>query len=507
MACFLTLSGCALINLPTGTSRPQTQVPVGRGAVRHFPLPSGQTNLAFPASRNLVILLSASSSAPPAVGFRVVEGGLKQSPANQAVGSIGNEARFTADGLRYHGPYGVPIVSRPLGARRIQAAFSLGDEVDFWVNTGNSQVGGDCHRRGKLTYVSAHAYYFVDVGPTDDEQGVCGAAGGPAPAPELLRGLAAAFEGQSPLVGSRPIYETVTHLYGPDPEGGGIDGDPRTFVVLSPAVDRFGQEKGLLGYYWSRDVQPRSLNVNDPRSHSNEREAIFLTNQIFNQRPYTTFGTLAHEFTHLVLYYQRSLVGSTSEETWWEEALSMLAMDQTGFGLRAGNEDIAKDIKSFLERPAAYSLTQWAGNPNEFAYGLVYVFARFLFDRYGPSFIREIVTSPQGGLSAIDRALRRRGTTFQQVYTDFGVAIFVSGSKLEVEPRYQLASDVNMRQAYGSILLEGIRSKTVSPVGSGENALLRPWGTAYYNLSQEASGQWSFSFQVPGPIFGSAIGW
>lgn len=487
----LVSTGCSFV-LPSGTGRPATQLPVGQGAVRHFNLPRGDINLPLPASRNLVLLLSASGSAPPAVSFRV-----------QSEGELGGDARFTADANRWPAPTHVPG-SKP--ARKVQATLPLGTKMDFWINTGDSSPSGDCLRRTSLAYSSPHAYYFVDIGPAGADA-ACGGDAGPAPDPALLRGLAAAFEGESPLPGALPIYQTVTSLFGTDFEDAGIDNEPRTFIVISPAVDRFGREKGLLGYFWSRDAQPRGGGALDPRSHSNERDTVFLTNQIFNQKPYTTYGTLAHEFMHLVMYYRRSVVGSVAEETWWDEALAMLTMDRTGYGMRAGNEDIAKDIRSFLMNPGLYSLTQWQGNPNNFAYGLVYLFARYLHDRYGLDFYREVTSATEGGVAALDKVLRRRGSSFDKVYSEFMVAAYTSGTLLEVESQYRFGPDLNMRGSYGAIELDGVRSLKVGNFGQLETVQLRPWGTAFYELGQESMRPWTFAFKVPQALSGSVIGW
>ncbi|MBM3269009.1 MAG: hypothetical protein FJZ01_15325 [Candidatus Sericytochromatia bacterium] len=508
------LAGCNFV-LPGAIKRPTTQLPVGQGAVRHFPLRAGDVSLPFPASKNLVLMVSASGSASTAFSFRVQN---SEAPAG--------EARFTSDAARWRAPAYAPGAAP---RRRTQANLPLGTKLDFWINTGDSSAAGDCLRRASLEYLSPHAYFFVDVGPggSGSRDAVCGGPAGPELSKELLRGMAAAFEGESPLAGALPIYQTVTGMFGPDPVDGGVDGDPRTFVVISPAVDKFGQEKGLMGYYWSRDVQPRTTSPADPRSHSNEREAIFLTNQIFNQKPYTTYGTLAHEFTHLVMYYQRSMAGSVAEEVWWDEALSMLAMDRTGYGLRAGNVDIAKDIGCFLERPSAYSMTQWSGNPHNFAYGLVYVFARYLHERFGQQLIREVIAIPDGGVAGLDRALRRRNTSFQQVYSDFVVAVYTSGTQLEVDPQYRMPAEINLRASYGGppdprcgsfslcelkdprcpASLDGVQAQRLQSFGQLQTVSLRTWGTAYYELGQGDPYPWTFAFKIPEALFGSAIGW
>lgn len=486
--------GCAL--LPVSSTPRGSVIPSGQGSVRQFTFSkTGDAALPLPGSEHLVVMLSASGSAPPPFNFRV-----------QGEHGFGGESKFTADSYKWPPPKRHPI-------KTTQAGFAIGSKLDFWVNTGDSTALGDCLRRTSLAYFSSHAYYFVDEGPVGNDA-LCGRAAPPPPAQEQLRALAAAFEAgfpdspDSPVPGAAPIYQTVTQLFGPDPVGGGIDGDPRTFIVISPAVDKFGQDKGLLGYFWSRDVQPRTgFGQTDPRAHSNERETVFLTSQIFNQRPTTTFGTLAHEFTHLIIYFQRAAAGFTSEETWWDEALAMFSMDRSGYGLKAGNEDIAKDVRSFLEQPGSYSLTQWNQNPHGFAYGLAYLYARFLFDRHGQDFIREVIAIPDGGVAAIDRALRKRGSTFEQAYSEFMVSVYTSGTRLQVDARYRLGVDISMYGNYGNIELRGVRTTKIGPEAALDGVRLKPWGTSFYEMTQEGTRPWTLLLRVPGPFFGSAIGY
>jgi hypothetical protein len=479
------VAGCS-VWIPTSTGRTTFTLPVGQGAVRHFPLKTGDVTLPLPASKNLVLMLAASSSVGAPVTFRVTG----------ASGRLGGDARFSKAGADLAQHYG-----ERTARRRVQAEQPIGATLEFWINRGDNLSTGDCHRLGTVRWKSAHAYYLLDSGPASTAAG-CGPAPDLAsmPTEDQLQDMAAAFEGNSAFPGASGIWNTVTQLFGADPAEG-VDGDPRTYVVLSPAVDDWGKEKGLLGYFWSRDVDVSA-------NHSNRKEVIFLTNQIFTQRRYTTYGTLAHEFTHLVMFYQRRNHGAPAADPWWDEALSMLAMDQTGYGLRAGNEDIAKDIRSFLQQPSAYSLTDWHLNPNQFAYGLVYVFARYLHDRFGPEFVREsLAARDSGGVAGLDRLLRRRGTTFQQVYADFMVAVYTSGTLLEVEPKYRMPQDINLRASYGAIGLDGVRASRLTAFGQQESASLRPWGTAFYDFGQEDDRAWNFTFRVPSPMFGSAVGW
>ena len=474
------------------------------GALREFTLAgTGQEAVSFPSSTHLALLLSASGSAPPGpVDFKI-----------QAAPRVAETA--LSDSWRWQGPLSLRGGSGP--ARSVQ---DIPQALDLWINTGDSTAAGDCLRHVVQIYRSAHAYFYLDEGPGAGATGACAAAGlqptqavpaGTLPAPSFNQGmsmLAKAFEqgftsSTDPLPGAAAIYPTVTGLFGPDPGGDSPpSGDP-TFVVISPAVDDFGQQHGLMGYFWERDMQPVVNSPGDPRQHSNQRPVVFLSDQIFAEQPYTTYGTLAHEFTHLVVYYQRTKAGVGANETWWNEALAMLSMDRCGYGWKAGNQDMAKDLNSFLEQPAAYSLTDWDQDPHGFAYGLVSLFARYLFDRFGPAFIREVALAPDGGVAALDAALQERGTSFEAVYEDFMIAIYAASKGLALGGVWQLAPDLDVRGLYGSVQLAGVQTQLAPP---GDGLRLPAWSTAFFDLSQGQSTPWNFSLTAPGPLFGSGIG-
>ncbi|MBU6428523.1 MAG: hypothetical protein KGR26_05915, partial [Cyanobacteria bacterium REEB65] len=434
----------------------------------------GQTKLGFPASAHLALLLSASGSAlaaPVSFGAQALQ------PSR--AGSKG-DVSYTASGATLRGPlasWGDRQSYRGpnLGLWRVQDAPS---ELPMWINMGLSTSQSDCQREVKLAYSSGHAFFYIDDGPGPDATGSCAGPAGYRPTAQQWQEMGKAFEvgfsaTADPVPGAAPIYSSVTGLFGPDPAGDSPPAGDPVFVVLSPAVDGFGAQKGLLGYFWDRDMQPISGDPNDPRIHSNERPAIFLTDGIFAQKPYTTYGTLAHEFTHLVVYYQRTKAQRGPNETWWDEGLAMLSMDHSGYGFRAGNADIAKDLGAFLDQPASYSLTDWTQDPHGFAYGLSGLWARYLYDRFGPAFIREVELAPDGGVTGLDAALAERGTTFETTYEDFMVAVFASSQGLQLGGRWQLASDLDMRGTYDGIQLGGVATQASPPSGG---VRLPPWG-------------------------------
>lgn len=460
---------CMLLpGLPPATGRTSSSA---GGLIREFILPPGNpTSLDLGSSNHLLFAVSASDSSVPSFQFRIQHA--RPDPLD-SWRQAGDAALLKEPG----------VLSR-VPARHVQAGGSSTET--FWINIGDSSLQGDRQRSAILKQTTAHAYFYVD----NDPQATIG--------DDQIQRLADTFE--------QRIYPLVTSTFGADPATD-LAGDAHVYVVLSPAVDDFAQDSGLMGYFWSRDVLPATTTGASPRLHSNQKKVIFLTSRIFAQQPYTTFGTLAHEFTHLCVFNQKVLAPSHTvpEDTWLDEGWAMLSMDLCGYGLRGGNDEIAKDIQSFQQQPMAYSLTDWFHNPNGFSYGLSYLFTRYLYDRFGPNVIRDIMSDPNTGVDAVQGALAKRGLSFQDVFTDWSVANAISGLGLTNDPRFTYSPDINLHGTYGTTTLAGVTLKPVAQFPKSLPSTLRPWGTAYYDLRAAAPKAWSFQFDNPFGLFGGAV--
>ncbi len=474
------LTGCNLIP-PTAPAEINTRLGA-EGRVRQFflsPLSSGTLTLG--SGRNLLFAVSSGAGTSRAESFRI-QGASEPDASHLADphGRFRESSRAIAAEAAFEPRFHLQDVEPPPKPSDPPRA--------FWVNTGNSLLSGDRQQTAKLVgQPTANAYFFVDTAST--------LHGDPTYMQTKVAELAAAFESV--------IYPRVTQAFGAPPSPG-IDGDPRIYVVISPAVDNFGKDAGLMGYFWSRDLYaPQTGHV---REHSNQKEVIFLTDQIFKQKPWTTFGTLAHEFTHLVIYNQKVLAPNrtTPEETWLDEGLAMLSMDLCGYGLRNGNDEVARDIDRFQSAPEKYSLTDWFRNPSGFSYGLSYLFTRYLYDRYSDSMIRDLIRSPQVGVTGVEQALGPRGGTFEDIFSDWTIANAISGLKLTKDPRYSYASEINLRGKYGEIQLKGIQPRPITGP-SDVTGPTRSWGTAYYLLSSGQERSWTMDVRPGLGMFGGTV--
>ena len=333
----------------------------------------------------------------------------------------------------------------------------VGMKAKFWINNGDTTLAGDQERMATLRLISPNAYFLVDEteGKTIEQ-------------PALQR-LSDAFEAR--------IRPPLVQAFGEEPRPG-IDGEDRLFIVLSPWVGQAPDRQGMMGYFWPRDPVAKGGSGDDLRQHANEKEVIFLSSAILKQPEVTAYGTLAHEYQHLLMFAAKSAIDGRprTEDTWLDEGFSMLAMDLAGFGLGGGDPFVAREIADFQRAPAAYSLTDWKNNPNGFSYGLSYLFCRYLVDRFGLSLLKQVHDTPETGVAGLDQVLRSRGSDFQSVFLDFAVA---NRPKDEEGSAFRPFAWLDLFGTYGEVQLPGAQPLSLHEAGK---LTLRPWSMAFLSV-------------------------
>ena len=153
-------------------------------------------------------------------------------------------------------------------------------------------------------------------------------------------------------------------------------------------------------------------------------------------RPNLYESTLAHEYQHLLEYYQ-----DPDEVNWVDEGLSDLAQRIAGFvdaRRTIHQRGFDNHVQCFLgwlgvrtdanpnPRPGGpeNSLTRWSEHSGEILcdYGAAYTFIEVLAGRYGTPFVRALHREEANGLAGLRRVLRARGirTTVPQLVADWG---------------------------------------------------------------------------------------
>ncbi len=188
------------------------------------------------------------------------------------------------------------------------------------------------------------------------------------------------------------IYPTNQEFFGEE-WSPGVDDDPRIYIVYAGGLGYY-----LAGYYSSADeVHP------DAHEFSNAHE-MFLINSdnVFLWEEYI-YGTLAHEFQHMIHWYT-----DMNEETWLNEGFSMLAEIINEYD--PGNFD-----QGYVWSPDL-QLTDWGSDvgSNGPHYGAALLFTTYFLDRFGEDATKALVANEYNGMESIDLVMQELNITDPQ---------------------------------------------------------------------------------------------
>jgi len=265
--------------------------------------------------------------------------------------------------------------------------FQVGDEKEF--NAINTDTNENFKIRAKLAFATDHAYLWIQDGVKYDKAKV--------------KKLVETFENK--------IYPTNREFFGSEWTPG-VDGDQHLYIVYAR-----GLGDNIAGLFSSIDsVHPLA------RPDSNGHESFYMSadNLNFGDEDY---GTLAHEFQHMIHWYR-----DRNEDTWMNEGFSVLAEFLNGYDT-GGFDDL------YVMNPDQ-QLTDWPNDPDATRphYGESFLFLAYFLDRFGEKATQALVAEPENGMDAIDKVIKDTNVvdpktgkqiTADDVYADWVVALFL----------------------------------------------------------------------------------
>ncbi len=262
--------------------------------------------------------------------------------------------------------------------------FQLGDTDTFWVTDNQRIPPRQFQVTASLKYITDHSYWWVQDGFDINE--------------EALKRSAERFENNT--------YPNNRAFFGSE-WSPGIDADIHIHIFM-------GDVPGVAGYFSASNEYARLV-----ETYSNEREMFFINLKAISPGNDYFDGVLAHEFQHMIHWYQ-----DRNEDTWVNEGLSELATFINGYGT-------SNFIGAFSSAPDT-QLTSWADSPNAAIadYGVSFLFMAYFLQRYGEEITQAVVANPQNGLAGFNTVLAEHGFTerFNDIFTDFLVANYVQDS-------------------------------------------------------------------------------
>lgn len=208
------------------------------------------------------------------------------------------------------------------------------------------------------------------------------------------------------------IYPKLRDLFGSEAKPG-IDNDPKIVVLFI----RMNESAG--GYFNTADGEPRT-----GFPQSNEKEILYLNSAQATSSKIKAF--LAHEFQHLITYYQKDKLKGVAEEVWLNEARSEYAPTYLGYDDLYPGSNLEGRVAMFLTEPSD-SLVEWQNQLKDYAQ--VNLFFQYLIGKYGgSSFIRAMMNSSSSGIASINEALSSLGykEQFADIYTDWTITNMIN---------------------------------------------------------------------------------
>lgn len=270
----------------------------------------------------------------------------------------------------------------PETLRDVPTTRQLGDVDTFWV-TDNQQIPPrQFEVNATLRYITDHSYWWVQDGFNVNE--------------EALKRSAEQFENNT--------YPTNRAFFGSE-WSPGIDGDVRVHIFM-------GDVPGVAGYFSASNQYAKQA-----ETYSNEREMFFINLNAITPGNNYFDGVLAHEFQHMIHWYQ-----DRNEDTWVNEGLSELAT----FINRYGSSNF---VGAFIATPDT-QLTGWADSPSAATanYGGSFLFMAYFLQRYGEELTQAVVAHPQNGIAGFNSVLAENDYSerFDDIYADFLVANYLN---------------------------------------------------------------------------------
>jgi immune inhibitor A len=256
------------------------------------------------------------------------------------------------------------ICDTPLTMAPPSSPLTVGTQQTFWIS--NEDTNNDFQVTATLGYVTAHSYFWAENGAEVDQQ--------------EMKSLMDTFEGK--------IYPTDRAFFGSEWTPG-VDGDPHIYILYASGIG-----SSVAGYYSPADEYTPLV-----REHSNAHE-MFVINTSESLSYEYTYGTLAHEFQHMIHWYQDRNEGGLINEGFSELAVFINGYDTGGFdSLYLNNPDI--------------NLTDWEPSTadNGAHYGANFLFTNYFLNRFGEQTTQALVHDPLNGLESVDEVLRQQNIT------------------------------------------------------------------------------------------------
>ena len=340
-----------------------------------------------------------------------------------------------------------------LAAFNIASADEIGDSQTFFVD-GSYDYSARSSVAATLKNLSSRGYFYVEDdyfgGLSEREQGKF---------LSYLDNLADDFDGV--------VYSTNRSVFGTE-WSPGIDNDSRITILLSQLTESAG------GYF---NPNNEYLKERISGGASNEREMIYLSAEFISDSRMS--GFLAHEFQHLITWYQKTKLHGIIDDVWLNEGRSEYAPTANGFDDRYSGSNLKARVEKFKDSPDD-SLTEWKNEIED--YPPVNLFVQYLVDHFGKNILKKMVENNKTGIESVNESLKEIGSSenFYGVFTDWTIANYLNDSTVGGEKKFGY---LNPNLSYQNFHLE---PSSTAFIGNNSaisfSASIKDWSSRRYEI-------------------------
>jgi hypothetical protein len=333
---------------------------------------------------------------------------------------------------------------------------------------------------------------------------------------DMVDALADTFLKSAP---DNDIYDWVTNIYG---EEWGSDAEAK-YDYLIPANDEItilltdidddglpsNGEGRVVGFFWPKDNFDKSVFTG-----SNQRIMFYIDSVMFangetpwsidDTWPKEIVSTLAHEFQHMIHYYQKNILRyadiTDSTDTWINEMLSESTEDIIGTKI---GHSVEGRYPTFNANDTL-SLTAWNGQLADYA--KVNVYGAYLIRNYGGAqLLHDIVynsfSDEQAVVYAVNQPANVSDKTFAGLLSEWGVAVMLSDHDNLVDtPEYNIGTSFESGSVYGSTIYDmhsiNLFNYTPTPTIYTTSGTVQPQGNYYYKIGDNVTGEINIKLEL-----------
>ena len=332
------------------------------------------------------------------------------------------------------------------------------------------------------------------------------------------------------------IYDWVTNIYGEEWESAAqikysnlIGADDEITILLTDIDNDNSNNGGVVGFFWSKDNFDASGVNGIPGS--NERVMFYIDSVMFangdngwdidDYWPKELISTLAHEFQHMINFYQKYILLDTDTDTWINEMLSESTEDLVATKIHhigprgvdyldgsAGLPNNPYGRYPLFNANNTLSLTAWN---NQLAdYSKVNAFGAYLLRNYGgEKILHDIMHNSFEDEQAVVTAVQGSGKTFNDLLHEWGVSVLLSNHIDTQRNQYNYnTNDFSVSLKDKTIYKMGsINFFNYIPTPSIETSMnaITPQGNYYYEVVTNQTGDFNITITKDVNVVVSAV--